>query len=245
MRFSFASEDDGLPVLTSDTADTENLMFGGGNSRERSRWPAKTAEMTMDDQSIQEIQKRNVFEREALPHADALYRTALRMTHNESDAEDLVQEAFTKAYRFWDKFEPGSNCRAWLFKIMTNIFINEYRSKSRAPISVNVDDIDDNYLYKQLSQKNSSADPEQTFFAKVLDDDVKRAIDELPNDFRLAVILSFVEGFAYQEIAEIIGLQLGTVKSRLFRGRKLLQKKLYDYALKNGYIKQAPQTSGM
>ena len=192
----------------------------------------------MADQKA-EIEKRKSFEREALPHMDALYRTALRMTKNENDAEDLVQEAFAKAYRFWDKFEPGSNCRAWLFKIMTNIFINEYRSKSRAPVSVNVDDIDDNFLYGQLAQTGPEDDPERRFFAKVFDDDVKKAIEELPDDFRLVVILSFLEGFSYQEIAEIADLQLGTVKSRLHRGRKLLQKKLFDYAIRNGYIKDS------
>jgi RNA polymerase sigma-70 factor, ECF subfamily len=193
----------------------------------------------MDDQKTQELAKRRGFEKEALPHMDALYRTALRMTKNENDAEDLVQEAFTKAYRFWDKFEPGSNCRAWLFKIMTNIFINEYRSKSRAPVAVNVDDIDDNFLYGQLAQTGREDNPEQHLFAKVFDADVKKAIEELPDDFRLVVILSFLEGFSYQEIAEIADLQLGTVKSRLHRGRKLLQKKLFDYAVKNGYIKDA------
>ncbi|PWB68724.1 RNA polymerase subunit sigma-24, partial [candidate division GN15 bacterium] len=178
----------------------------------------------MSDQKAQELQKRRAFEKEALPHMDALYRTALRMTKNDADAEDLVQEAYTKAYRFWDKFEPGSNCRAWLFKIMTNIFINEYRSKSRTPVSVNVDDIDDNFLYGQLAQGTPEDDPEKRFFAKVFDEDVKKAIDELPDDFKMVVILSFIEGFAYQEIAEIADLQLGTVKSRLHRGRKLLQK---------------------
>jgi RNA polymerase sigma-70 factor (ECF subfamily) len=190
----------------------------------------------MADQKA-DIEKRKNFEREALPHMDALYRTALRMTKNEGDAEDLVQEAFAKAYRFWDKFEPGSNCRAWLFKIMTNIFINEYRSKSRAPVAVNVDDIDDNFLYGQLAQNGSEDNPERQFFAKIFDDDVKKAIEELPDDFRMVVILSFLEGFSYQEIAEIADLQLGTVKSRLHRGRKLLQKKLFEYAVRNGYIK--------
>jgi RNA polymerase sigma-70 factor (ECF subfamily) len=190
----------------------------------------------MADQKA-DIEKRKNFEREALPHMEALYRTALRMTKNENDAEDLVQEAFAKAYRFWDKFEPGSNCRAWLFKIMTNIFINEYRSKSRAPVAVNVDDIDDNFLYGQLAQNGSEDNPERQFFAKIFDDDVKKAIEELPDDFRMVVILSFLEGFSYQEIAEIADLQLGTVKSRLHRGRKLLQKKLFEYAVRNGYIK--------
>lgn len=181
--------------------------------------------------------KRKSFEAEALPHMDALYRTALRMTKNSNDAEDLVQETFVKAYRFWDKFETGSNCRAWLFKIMTNIFINDYRAKSRAPQSVDVDDIDDGYLYNYLADSKSDQNPEEQLFAKLLDDDVKRAIEELPDDFRVVVVLSFLEGFSYQEIAEIADLQLGTVKSRLHRGRKLLQKQLLDYAVRNGYIR--------
>lgn len=183
------------------------------------------------------LEKRQAFEREAMPHMDALYRTALRMTRNDNDAQDLVQEALIKAYRNWHRFQTGSNCRAWLFKIMTNIFINDYRSKSRAPVSVNVDDIDDNYLYGQLAQLGPEENPEQHLFAKVFDDDVKKAIEELPDDFRLVVVLSFLEGFSYQEIADIADLQLGTVKSRLHRGRKLLQKQLYDYAVKNGYIR--------
>jgi RNA polymerase sigma-70 factor (ECF subfamily) len=191
----------------------------------------------MADRNKEELAKRKAFETEALPHMDALYRTALRMTKNENDAEDLVQEAYVKAYRFWDKFEPGSNCRAWLFKIMTNIFINDYRSKSRSPMAVNVDEIDDNFLYGQLSTLGPGDDPERQMFAKIFDDDVKKAIENLPDDFRLVVVLSFLEGFSYQEIAEIADLQLGTVKSRLHRGRKLLQKELFDYAVKNGYVK--------
>ena len=191
----------------------------------------------MADAVFNIAKKRQAFEKEALPHMDALYRTALRMTKNVGDAEDLVQEALVKAYRFWDKFETGSNCRAWLFKIMTNVFINEYRSKSRSPMSVNVDDIDDNYLYGQLAANSDGDNPEKELFAKMLDDDVKKAIDELPEDFRIVVVLSFIEGFSYQEIAEIADLQLGTVKSRLHRGRKLLQKELLDYAIRNGFIK--------
>jgi len=181
--------------------------------------------------------RRATFEKEAVPHMDALYRTALRMAKNESDAQDLVQEAFVKAYRNWDRFEPGSNCRAWLFKIMTNIFINDYRSKARTPVAVNVDEIDDNYLYGQLAQVSHEENPEHELFAKLVDDDVKKAIEELPDDFRVVVVLSFLEGFSYQEIADITNLQLGTVKSRLHRGRKILQKQLFDHALKNGYIR--------
>ncbi len=186
-------------------------------------------------------EKRRAFETEAMPHMDALLRTALRMTKNQSDAEDLVQETYAKAYRFWDKFESGSNCRAWLFKIMTNIFINDYRSKTRTPVSVNVEDMDDSFLYGQLASLEPEDNPERQLFSKIFDDDIKKAIEELPDDFRVVVVLSFLEGFSYQEIAEIADLQLGTVKSRLHRGRKLLQKQLLDYAIKNGYIKDTAQ----
>lgn len=188
-----------------------------------------------------DVAKRKEFEVEALPHMDALYRTALRLAKNQSDAEDLVQEAFAKAYRFWDKFETGSNCRAWLFKIMTNIFINQYRSKSRSPLATNIDDIDENYLYGQLAGMEQTENPEQVLFSKIFDDDVKKAIENLPDDFRMVAVLSFLEGFSYQEIAAIADLQLGTVKSRLHRGRKILQKQLFDYAVKNGYIKEKAQ----
>lgn len=181
---------------------------------------------------------RHRFEREAMIHIDALMRTARRMTKSESDAEDLVQETMLKAYRFFDKFEEGTNCKAWLFKIMTNIFINNYRSKAKAPQSLAFDDVDDGFLFGQLAKTKGSVDPEKEFFSKIFDDDVKAAINELPEDFRLVVVLSFLEGFAYQEIADITGLQIGTVKSRLHRGRKLLQKALWDYALRNGFIKE-------
>jgi RNA polymerase sigma-70 factor (ECF subfamily) len=171
-------------------------------------------------------------------HIDALMRTARRMTKSDTDAEDLVQETMLKAYRFFDKFEEGTNCKAWLFKIMTNIFINNYRSKAKAPQSLTFDDIDDGFLFGQLAKNKSSTDPEKEFFSKIFDDDVRKAINELPEDFRYVVILSFLEGFAYQEIADITGLQIGTVKSRLHRGRKLLQKSLFDYAQQNGFIKE-------
>ena len=181
-------------------------------------------------------EKRKSFEKEAVVHSDGLYRTALRMTRNEDDAADLVQEAMVKAYRFWDKYEEGSNARAWLYKIMTNIFINNYRSKTRAPQMVAYEDIDENFLYGQLAKLGHESDPEQEFFARVFDDDVRKAIEELPEDFRLVVVLSFLEGFSYQEIANIAGLNIGTVKSRLHRGRKLLQKSLWDYARRSGFL---------
>lgn len=185
--------------------------------------------------------KKQSFEKEALAHIDSLHRTALRMTKNENDANDLVQETFLKAYRFWDKFEEGSNCRAWLFKIMTNIFINNYRAKSWKPQAVDLEEVDDDFLFNQLSALGPADNPEQLFFNKVFDDDVRAAIDDLPDDFRLVVMLSFLEGFSYQEISDIVGLNIGTVKSRLHRGRKLLQKSLWHYAVKNGFVKEASQ----
>jgi len=190
----------------------------------------------MADQKLLEVRKR--FEREAMPNIDALMRTARRMTKSELDAEDLVQETMLKSYRFFDKFEEGTNCKAWLFKIMTNIFINNYRSKAKAPQSLTFDDVDDGFLYGQLAKNKVISDPETEFFSKILDEDVRTAIGDLPEDFRIVVMLSFLEGFSYQEIADITGLQIGTVKSRLHRGRKLLQKALWDYAIRSGFIKE-------
>jgi RNA polymerase sigma-70 factor (ECF subfamily) len=175
------------------------------------------------------------FESIALVHTDALLRTALRMTRNQNDAEDLVQETMLKAYRFFDRFERGSNIKAWLFKIMTNIFINNYRQKARKPTGVSYEDIDDNFLYHQLeNSRGITADPEEMLFSKLMDSDVRSAIGDLPEDFRMVVVLAFLEGFSYEEIAEIADIQLGTVKSRLHRARKLLQKSLWDYAVQRG-----------
>lgn len=193
----------------------------------------------MSSRQSEEERRKERFDREALVHIDSLYRTALRMTKNDGDADDLVQETFLKAWRFWDKFQEGSNCRAWLFKIMTNIFINNYRAKAWTPQTIDLEDVDDDFLFGQLSALGPSDDPEKHFFNKVFDDDVKKAIEELPEDFRLVVVLSFLEGFSYQEIADIVNLNIGTVKSRLHRGRKLLQKSLWEYAVKNGFVKEA------
>ncbi len=176
-------------------------------------------------------QKKHDFESEAMVHTEALYRTALRMTKNEVDAEDLVQETLLKAYRSFDRFEKGTNAKAWLFKIMTNTFINNYRAKQKESTSISYDDVDDSYLHSQLRDKPSeTGNPERDFFNKILDRDVVEAIEKLPAEFRMVVVLAFNEGFAYQEIADILGIQVGTVKSRLHRGRKMLQKLLWEYA---------------
>lgn len=177
------------------------------------------------------------FEKEAMVHTDALYRSALRMTKNPSDAEDLVQETLLKAYRSFDRFETGTNAKAWLFKIMTNTFINNYRSKQKEAASVSFDDVDDSVMHSQMSvQLAEGGDPERDFYNKIIDRDIVEAVEKLPEEFRLVVVLAFNEGFAYQEIADILGIQVGTVKSRLHRGRKMLQKLLWEYAKERGVV---------
>ncbi len=177
---------------------------------------------------------------EALNYLDALYRTALRLTRNEADAEDLVQETYLKAFRFRDKYRPGTNLRAWLFRILTNSFINRYRKKQREPRQTSVEDAEDFFLYRQISaQRDEHLFPsaEEEALAKLADEDVKRAIEELPEQFRIAVILADIEGFSYKEIAEITNVKIGTVMSRLSRGRRLLGRKLWDYAKRAGYVR--------
>ena len=178
-----------------------------------------------------------VFERDAMQHLDALYRTALRMTRNPQDAEDLVQETYLRAYRFFDRFQPGTNLRAWLFKILTNTYINRYRKRVAAPRVDSLDDTEEFTLYNHLD--SSAAERGGTVEAQVLDrfaeEDIKAAIEALSPQFRMTVLLADVEGFSYNEIAEITGVKKGTVMSRLFRGRRLLQKALVDQARAAGF----------
>ena len=177
--------------------------------------------------------RRAAFEKEALVHLDALYRVALRLTGNASDADDLVQETMLKAYRSWDQYQPGTNAKGWLLTILRNSFINEYRRRTRHPETVDVDTIEPFAVFQDIQED----DPQGAFFDKIVDDEVLRAIDGLPEAFRETVVLSDVEGMSYQEIVKILGIPVGTVKSRLFRARQMLQGKLYDYAVGNGYIK--------
>lgn len=185
-------------------------------------------------------QDHKEFEQLTMPHADALLRTALRMTRNSSDAEDLVQETYLKAYRFFERFERGTNIRAWLFKIMTNLFINTYRDKAKRPEETSFDEMEDFSLYSKMAAdtQKDGTNPEKELFDKLYGDEVQKALDRLPEEFRMVVLLNFVEGFSYQEIAEILGTELGTVKSRLHRGRKLLQKSLWEFAKKSGFAKE-------
>lgn len=179
--------------------------------------------------------KQEEFEREALVHLDTLHRVALRLTGSEPDADDLVQEALLRAYRAWDQYQTGTNARGWLLTILRHVFINDYRRKKRQGQTVDVDAIEPHTVFPQVQE----ADPEGRFFDRIVDDTVWEAIDRLPDEFREALILSDVEQMKYQEIGKVLGIPVGTVKSRLFRARQRLQKDLYDYAVEMGYIKPA------
>jgi RNA polymerase sigma-70 factor, ECF subfamily len=177
----------------------------------------------------------------AMEHMDSLYAGALRMTRNPADAEDIVQETYLKAYRGFEGFEEGTNLKAWLFRILTNTFINRYRQQKRRPDETDLDDVEDFYLYRRLGgidEARISKSAEDTLLELFTDDEVKEALESLPETFRMAVLLADVEGFAYKEIAEILDIPIGTVMSRLHRGRKALQKRLYDFAIDRGLIEE-------
>jgi len=179
--------------------------------------------------------RQDAFEKEALPHSDLLYNYALRMTNNAEDARDLVQETYLKAYRFWDKYEPGTNIRAWLFRILKNSYINRYRKESKAPDTVDFEDVQ-NYYPSIRDEGSESGDLQGSVFSRLLEDDVAQAIAELPDDFRTVVILCDIEGLTYEEIAAFVDCPLGTVRSRLHRGRKMLRTRLLTYARERGYV---------
>ena len=185
------------------------------------------------------VDDKRRFQEEALPLLDSLYAGALRMTRNPADAEDLVQETMLRAYRSFNRFEPGTNLKAWLFRILTNAYINVYRKRQREPQKVSQDDIEEFDLYQELKDHDPqfSATPETIVLDSLVDSDIIEAIDALPEQFRLAVILSDIEGFTYAEMAEIMDVPLGTVMSRLHRGRKALQKRLWDLAVERGIVK--------
>lgn len=187
-----------------------------------------------------ERKRQRVFEAEAMPHLNALYGAAMRLTRQANDAEDLVQETFLKAFKAFDQFEPGTNCKAWLFRILTNTFINKYRRrvKEREILEGSERTTAQHYLVHPPS-KRPSLDPENSFADRFLSDEVLNALEQVPTDFRQVVILSDIHGFSYKDIAEMIDIPVGTVMSRLFRGRRILQEQLFDFAVEHGILKPA------
>ena len=173
------------------------------------------------------------FAEDAMPLMDGLYSAAMRMTRNAADAEDLVQETYLKAYRAYERFEVGTNLKAWMYRILTNSYINAYRKKQRRPDESDIDDIEDLYLYRRLGGAESavlSRSAEDELLEMFGEDEVTLALEDLPEHYRMPILLADVEGFAYKEIAEILDVPIGTVMSRLHRGRKQLQKRLYSFA---------------
>lgn len=180
----------------------------------------------------------------AMPFMDALYSAALRMTRNASDAEDLVQETYLRAYRGFGGFQEGTNLKAWLYKILTNTYINMYRAKKRRPDEIDFDATEDFFLFRRLGgleAAEAGRTPETQVLEAIPDRVVKDAIEALPEQFRVAVLLADVEGFSYKEIAEITGVPIGTVMSRLHRGRKQLQARLWDFAVQHGLVPEQPR----
>jgi RNA polymerase sigma-70 factor (ECF subfamily) len=177
------------------------------------------------------------FERDALPLMPELYAAAMRLTRNPSDAEDLLQEAYLRAYRGFGSFQEGTNLRAWLYRILTNAYINTYRKRQREPQTISADDAPEWYLYDQLAETGGEPSAETEVLESLPDAEVQDALAELPEQFRMAVLLADVEGFSYKEIAEILDIPIGTVMSRLHRGRRALEKRLWSVVRERGLVK--------
>lgn len=188
-----------------------------------------------DPAALEERQRR--FEEEALPYLDGMFGAAMRLTRNPADSEDLLQETFLRAFSAFDSFEPGTNLKAWLYRILMNTYISSYRKQKRSPQTVSSDEVEDFSLYRHIIDDGGRT-PEAEVLASIPDEEVKNALEELPEQFRMAVLLADVEGFSYKEIADITDTSIGTVMSRLHRGRKALQKTLWDYARDRGMVKE-------
>lgn len=177
-----------------------------------------------------------------LPYREQLYKTALRLARNADDAEDLLQETYMKAFRHYDSFQPGTNLKAWLFKILKNTFINEYRRRKLIPTQVEFGELEETFESAVLSNAGSGVPtPEQELVDASLDGEVRRAVTSLPHNYKVVVLLADLEGYSYKEIADILAIPVGTVMSRLYRGRRLLEKALLAYGVRYNYIHSRPQ----
>lgn len=176
--------------------------------------------------------QKTIFEETTLQYMELIYKAALRMTKgNETEAQDLVQDTYLRAYRFFDKFRQGTNAKTWLLKILRNVYINKYRKAVKTPEMVSISDAE------SAGELTTKTTPEDEVFGKLLDDDVAGAIGALPENFRACVVMADIDGFSYEEIAGILDIPKGTVMSRIFRGRQLLKKALHEYARKQGFLK--------
>ncbi len=192
----------------------------------------------MEELTEQEVRKQEDFNEEMIPHLDALYNFALQLTTNPGEAEDLVQDSIVKAYRFFGSYEKGTNAKAWLFRILKNSYINNYRKNSKKPQQVDYDEVSSFYESIRASRTDTS-DLEDKMYRDLLDDDINGALEALPEDFRTVVLLCDIEGFTYEEISNMLDVPIGTIRSRLHRGRNLLKTQLMEYASKRGYTDEA------
>jgi len=192
---------------------------------------------------LEKLDKDKVFVEELLPHADALHTFAYHHTYDETDASDLVQDTYLKAYKFIDKYEQGSNAKAWLFKILRNSYINQHRKRKRRPRQVDFEDVN---TYRDSDNEKGLGyfDLREEIFDEMLGDEVSMAMEQLPEDFKTVIILCDIEDFSYEEISKIIDIPIGTVRSRLYRARNALKEKLYTYAIDKGYRDMRRKKSG-
>ncbi|MFJ5698103.1 sigma-70 family RNA polymerase sigma factor [Arthrobacter sp. NPDC093139] len=226
-----------LKAMSTVDPAVEATQEDAGNDAEDISTPQAAAPAEEIDVAAESPEERRVrFERDAMQYVDQLYSAAMRMARNPSDAEDLVQEAYTKAFSAFHQYKPGTNLKAWLYRILTNTYINLYRKRQREPLQSNSDTIEDWQLARAESHTSSGLrSAEAEALDHLPDSDVKRALQEIPEEFRLAVYFADVEGFAYKEISDIMNTPIGTVMSRLHRGRKMLRDMLADYAAERGF----------